>query len=90
MSPCSYLALIYLQTHFLREQMDGGVPVCLTVWEIPLAAVEASRHGSSTQEKPFAVCVLPWVVQHTADVLEKGHTSKQREAFSQFFQKSDI
>lgn len=56
MSPCSYLALIYLQTHFLREQMDGGVPMCLTVWEIPLAAVEASRYGSSTQEKPFAVC----------------------------------
>lgn len=42
------------------------------------------------RKSPLLVCVLPWVVQHNVDVLEKGHTSKQREAFSQFFQKSDI
>lgn len=44
----------------------------------------------AARRKSPLLCVLPWVVQHTADVLEKGHTSKQREAFSQFFQKSDI
>lgn len=61
-----------------------GCPCASLSRGIPLAALEASYYGNSMQEKPFAR-VLPWVVQLTVDMLEKGHTSKQKKVFSQFF-----